>query len=230
MTRWQAVQRLELEFWSKWSTLALYRNLDVPNYWEQELAQFGFTWEGFRGLLVLDVGCGPIGLIHYLDHAAERICVDQLLTQYVRQRPLQGRQFSISAMGELLPLAARSVDLASCFNALGHMLDPDAALDEIARVLNLGGTALLMIHTFPGWLRPFYWIDRIHPHHYTAEAFVAKVKKRFGIEGLLTIKRSFDLPPVRWLSPSCWKYIAADMVVASTYIRASRAAWREPHV
>ncbi|MCU1233696.1 MAG: class SAM-dependent methyltransferase [Candidatus Solibacter sp.] len=223
IARWRAVQRLELDFWSRWTTLLPYRDLDLPKYWREEVAQFGTTWERFRGLRVLDVGCGPVGLIHYIEDAAERIRIDPLLPQYDQKLPLQGPQLSISAVAESLPLAARSIDLAICFNALDHMFDPEAALDEIARVLRAGGTALFMIHTFPPWLRPLFWMDRIHPYHYTAEAFAATVSRRFRIEERKTVRRHFDVPPRNWLTPSCWKYLAAGMVLASTYIRASHA-------
>jgi SAM-dependent methyltransferase len=223
LARWHTVQRLELEFWSRWTTLPPYRNLDVPEYWHQEVAQFGKTWDSFSGLRVLDVGCGPLGLIHFLDHAAERIRIDPLLSQYHRKLPLTGPQLSISAMAESLPLATHSVDLAICFNALDHMLDPEAALVEIARVVRPRGTTLFMIHTFAAWLRPLFWVDRLHPHHYTTGAFASMVAARFRIEQCKTVRRHFHVPLREWWKPSSWKYLIGGLVVTSTYIRASRA-------
>jgi SAM-dependent methyltransferase len=176
---------------------------------------------------VLDVGCGPFGLIHFADNAGERIRVDPMLLQYRQKLPLEGRQLSLSAMAELLPLAARSIDLAVCYNALDHMLNPEAALDEIARVLRPGGIALLMIHTFPAWLRPFFGVDRIHPHHYTAHAFQSMVRGRFRIDRLATVRRHFDLPPGKRWTPSSWKYRAGNLVVSSTYIRATAPSFAE---
>jgi SAM-dependent methyltransferase len=221
--RWRAAQRLELDFWGRWETLPPYRNLNIPAYWREEVARFGETWACFDGLRVLDVGCGPFGLIHFADGAVERIRVDPLLSQYPQKLPLEGRQLSISAMAESLPLAARSVDLAVCYNALDHMWNPEAALDELARVLRPGGTALLMIHTFPGWLRPLFWVDRMHPHHYTAGAFRSMVESCLRIEHFATVQRHFDLPPGNGCIPSFWKYRVGSMVVSSTYIRAKAA-------
>jgi ubiquinone/menaquinone biosynthesis C-methylase UbiE len=222
VARWRQAQRLELDFWRRWTTLPPYQDLDIPQYWRAEVAHFGTTWERFRGLRVLDVGCGPFGLIHYIDQAAERIRVDPLLPDYVEKLALPGPQLSISAMGESLPLAARSIDLAICFNALDHMLHPEAALDEIARVLKANGTALFMIHTFPAWLRPLFAMDHLHPHHYSAKAFEAAVQARFRIEGCKTERRRFHVPPSKWLNPACWKYMAAGLVVTATYITASQ--------
>jgi len=222
--RWRSVQRLELEFWSRWTTLPPFQNLDIPKYWRQEVAHFGEAWGCFRGLRVLDVGCGPVGLIHFADHAAERIRVDSLLPQYREKLTLGGRQLSLSAMAESLPLAARSIDLVVCYNALDHMWDPEAALDEMARVLRPGGAALLMVHTFPAGLRPLFWIDRMHPHHYTAPSFSLMVRSRLQVERCKTVKRHFELPAGKWWIPSSWKYRVGGLVVSSTYLRATKAA------
>ena len=169
---------------------------------------------------MLDVGCGPFGLVHFIEGAFERIRIDPLLPEYRQKLPLGGRQLSLSAIGESLPLAGGSIDVAVCYNALDHMRDPERALDELARVLRPGGIALLMIHTFPACLRPFFWIDRLHPHHFTAAAFTAMVRSRFQIDSAVTIRRHFELPKGAG-HPSLWKYKAANLVVSSTYVRAA---------
>jgi SAM-dependent methyltransferase len=218
--RWQASQRLELDFWKHWTQAAPYRNLDIPAYWTEELAHFGCSRELFSGLRVVDIGCGPYGLIHFLDNAALRIRVDPLLLQYESKMSLQDPQISLSALGEHLPLASGSVDVAICFNALDHMCDPSAALSEVRRVLRPGGTLLLMIHTFPRWVRPFFWVDRLHPHHWTASGFVDQVGRVFSVEHVETCHRRFSVPLSKWILPSSWKYLAGNLVVASTYVRA----------
>jgi ubiquinone/menaquinone biosynthesis C-methylase UbiE len=219
--RWQASQRLELDFWRHWNEATPYQNLDIPKYWSEELARFGCTRQIFTGRRVLDIGCGPYGLIHFLDDAAERIRIDPLLPRYETKMALTGPQLSLAALGEQMPLASASVDVAICFNALDHMCDPDAALREIRRVLRPGGTLLLMIHTFPSWTRPFFWVDRLHPHHWTARGFASQVGKVFRIDHMETAHRRFEVPFSKWILPSSWKYLAGNLVVASTYVRAS---------
>jgi ubiquinone/menaquinone biosynthesis C-methylase UbiE len=221
--RWLKAQRLELAFWRRWETLAPYAGLDLSKYWQEEIAHFGANWESFRGLRMLDVGCGPLGLIHFADQAAERIRLDPLLTQYERKPPLTGAQLSLSAVGESIPLSAGSVDLVVCFNSLDHMRDPSSAIAEMARVLRPGGRALFMIHTFPAWLRPLYWADRLHPHHYTAPEFSRLLAARFQIERAETVRRRFEVPLHQWCLPSSWKYMAANFVVSSTYVRCRAA-------
>jgi SAM-dependent methyltransferase len=219
--RWQASQRLELDFWQHWTQAAPYQNLDIPKYWSEELTRFGCTRRLFSGKRVLDIGCGPYGLIHFLDNAAERIRLDPLLPKYKDKMALAEPQLSISALGEHLPLAADSVDVAICFNALDHMCDPAAALAEVRRVLRPGGTLLLMIHTFPTWVRPFYWVDRLHPHHWTTSGFVVEVGREFRVDHVETFHRRFEVPLAKWVLPSSWKYLVGNLVVASTYVRAS---------
>ena len=134
--------------------------------------------------------------------------------------PLTGPQLSISGLGENLPLATGSIDVAICFNALDHMCDPGAALLEIKRVLRPAGTLLLMIHTFPAWTKPFFWVDRLHPHHWTASGFAEQVGSVFKLEHVETSRRRFEVPVAKWILPSSWKYLAGNLVVASTYVRA----------
>jgi len=220
--RWSASQLLELHFWQTWTKAAPYQNLDVPKYWSEELPRFGCSQDFFTGRRVLDIGCGPVGLIHFVDNAAERIRIDPLLLQYESRMALQGPQLSLAGLGEALPLASDSVDIAICFNALDHMQDPGAALAEIRRVLRPGGTLLLMIHSFPKWARPFFWVDRLHPHHWTAPAFVSQVGDSFEVERSETVRRRFDVPVSKWILPSSWKYLAGNLVVASTYVRARK--------
>jgi SAM-dependent methyltransferase len=207
--RWSASQRLELHFWKTWTHAAPYQGLDVPKYWSEELPRFGCSRDLFTGKRVLDIGCGPVGLIHFLDNAAERIRIDPLLLQYESRMTLPDPQLSLAGLGESI-----------CFNALDHMQDPAAALAEIRRVLRPGGTLLLMIHSFPKWARSFFWIDRLHPHHWTAPAFVRQVGNTFKVERSETVRRRFEVPLSKWIFPSSWKYLAGNLVVASTYIRA----------
>jgi SAM-dependent methyltransferase len=220
--RWSASQQLELHFWKTWTQAAPYQNLDVPKYWAEELPRFGCSQDFFTSRRVLDIGCGPVGLIHFLENASERIRIDPLLLQYESRMPLGGRQLSLAGLGESLPLATESIDIAICFNALDHMQDPSAALGEIKRVLRPGGTLLLMIHSFPTWARPFYWIDRLHPHHWTAPAFISQIGETFQVERSETVRRRFAVPVSRWILPSSWKYLAGNLVVASTYVRATK--------
>jgi len=42
--RWRTAQRLELDFWRRWTTLPPYRNLDIPKYWRREVARLALMF------------------------------------------------------------------------------------------------------------------------------------------------------------------------------------------
>jgi ubiquinone/menaquinone biosynthesis C-methylase UbiE len=195
--------------------------VNLDEYWQGEIAKFGLDAKFFQGRRVLDVGCGPVGLIHFLPQAAERVRLDPLLHMYEEKLPLPG--WSMAAAGEQLPLADRSMDIAICFNALDHMRDPAAALAEIARVLRPGGTLLLMIHTFPAWTMPLLAIDRLHPHHWTHAGFVDRVGCTFHVARARSERRVFPLALSERLKPSGWKYTGAGCVLSTTYVVAQNA-------
>jgi SAM-dependent methyltransferase len=215
-SRWHEAQAHELDFWRGWRDLAPYRGVQLDEYWQSEIAKFGLDSAFFAGRRVLDVGCGPVGLIHFLPQAAERVRLDPLLHVYNEKLPFPG--LSITAAGEQLPLAHRSVDIAICFNALDHMRDPAAALAEIARVLRPGGTLLLMIHTFPAWTMPLLAIDRLHPHHWTHAGFLDRVGEQFRVTRTHRERRVFPLTLRERLKPSGWKYTVAGWVLSTTYV------------
>ncbi len=101
--RWQASQKLELEFWKHWKEATPYQNLDLPEYWKGELSRFGYGREMFSGRRVMDIGCGPFGLIHFLDNAKARVRIDPLLPQYESKMMLPEPQLSLAALGEPSP-------------------------------------------------------------------------------------------------------------------------------
>ncbi len=222
--RWREAQQHELEFWRRWRHIAPYRNLDLEQYWAGERVRFGVPPDFFSGKRVLDAGCGPVGLIHFLPEAALRIRLDPLLRDYAERLSLPEPGLSLVAKAEQLPLLSDTVEVVICFNALDHMQDPQGALRELCRVAHPGGTVLLMVHTFPRWALPLLAVDRLHPHHWTRDEFVGQVARYFRVVRSVTVRRTFHVPARdRWCL-SCCKYLAAGLVLSSTYVVASRAS------
>lgn len=223
-TRWREAQEHELEFWRNWRAVPVYRDVDLGRYWSGERERLGLAPEHFRGLRVLDVGCGPAGLIHFLPEAALRIRIDPLLGEYADKLPLDEPGVSAIATGERLPLPDQAVDAVVCFNALDHMRDPQAALRELARVVRRGGSMLLMVHTFPRWALPLLAVDHLHPHHWTEASFVGRVREVAEVLRAHSERRRFGLGWRDRMRPSNWKYLAAGRILHTTYVVARRPA------
>lgn len=222
--RWREAQRHELDFWQRWRELPAYRALDLESYWAGEREKFALPVDFFTRRRVLDVGCGPVGLVHFLPEAALRVRLDPLLLEYEERLPLAEPQLSLAAGGEALPLAPASMDVCICFNALDHMRDPAAALAEMHRILRPGGALLVMVHSFPAWALPLLWPDRLHPHHWTHQAAARLLGEKFQVTRAHRARRHFRLPLSEMLKPSGWKYAAGNFILWSSYFTAQRPA------
>ena len=222
--RWRQAQRHELDFWEHWRELPAYQGLVLNSYWAGERIKFALPPDFFAGRRVLDVGCGPVGLVHFLPEAGARVRLYPLLVKYGGCLPLAEPQLSLAAAGEDLPLASASVDVCICFNAFDHMRNPQAALAEIHRVLRPHGTLLAMVHSFPAWVLPLLWPDRLHPHHWTHQAAARLLNRHFHVTHAHRARRQFQLPLRAMLMPSGWKYTVGNFVLWSSYFTAERPA------
>jgi SAM-dependent methyltransferase len=220
--RWKEAQKHEREFWARWRQMPVYQGLDLEKYWAGQVAKFGLAPEFFRGLRLLDVGCGPVGLVHFLPQSGLRVRVDPLLLEYPDRLPLPDPQLSLAAEGEQLPLASESIDACICFNALDHMREPSAALAEMRRVLRPGGTLLVMVHSYPAWMLPLTAIDRLHPHHWTHARAARLLASFFRVERAVRVHRDFGVPLARMLKASAWKQAAGQLVLSISYFTARR--------
>lgn len=223
-SRWSEAQQHELDFWRKWRDLPAYRGLDLEKYWAGERTRFDLPADFFAGRRVLDVGCGPVGLVHFLPEAGLRVRLDPLLTEYRERLPLAEPQLSVAAQGEALPLAGNSMDVCICFNALDHMREPAAAVAEMRRVLRPGGTLLVMVHDFPAWVLPLLWPDRLHPHHWTHGQARRLLAGAFEVVHAWREPRRFPMTLSQMLKPSGWKYLAGNFILATSYFTARKGA------
>jgi SAM-dependent methyltransferase len=212
--RWLKAQAHELDFWKCWRDAPAYAGFDVARFWTDQYSKLGAAADTFTGRHVVDIGCGPAGFVHFIPDAAARIRIDPLLAQYAQRLPLSEPQLSIAAAGEALPLASASMDVCLTFNVLDHMQDPRRALDEIFRILKPGGRLFVMTHTFPAWVLPVLWLDRLHPHHWTVGTLVGLISERFEIVHQHHERRHFESA---WHN---WKHAAGNLIVSSSYFAA----------
>lgn len=112
----------------------------------EQAAMLGFL-PPLAGLTVLDLasGTGRYGLLARQRGASRVIAIDNSPAM-LRASPLPWR---VQSTSESIPLPTASVDLVICALALGHLPRLQPSLDEIARVLKSGATALVSdVHPF----------------------------------------------------------------------------------
>lgn len=127
----------------------------------------------FPGKIVVDVGCGPVGVISVVE-AQKKVGVDPLIDEFRRIfKDLEPDVEYINAKAEDLPLPDDYVDVVFCVNTLNHVQDPERALRQIARILKPEGPFYFDVHDNPR--------SPEHPHVFTRDSLFYMLKKHFHV-------------------------------------------------
>jgi ubiquinone/menaquinone biosynthesis C-methylase UbiE len=202
-SRWEKAQVAEKKFWIK--TKSYWANQNPTHYWSGILSHgFNIDYQFFNGKSVLEVGCGPSGVIFELDNARTRIGLEPMdignLISDEKKKSIVKR-----GVGEAIPYPDNSFDVVISFNALDHSVDPPKVISEIHRVLRDEGDFLLWIYVLRDGYKALEGllnrVDSPHPFHFTvyqlmehvrANSFQLKHRKLDGGTGLPnnTIKKA----------------------------------------
>lgn len=106
----------------------------------RELLVFAQLAPGER---VIDVGCGPGFVLASASAAGQLVGVDvsEKMLETARERAQSARV--VRAAVERLPFSDETFNLAYCRSALHHVLDPEAMLREMVRVVRSGGRVVV---------------------------------------------------------------------------------------
>src|SRR5256885_5197756 len=141
--RWQRAQQYERGYWETLATriaAGSASQLDWYRWRADQLVQrlralgLGALTEGCAR--VIEVGCGPVGVVGFLP-AAERVAVGPLEPYYVTNPTLTAlREPTVHYRGgaaEALPCESGRYDLAIIENCIDHVRDARAAMSELRR-------------------------------------------------------------------------------------------------
>lgn len=165
----------------------------------------------FDGLICLDIGCGPMGSLTWLDNARAALGLDPLADEYMEFDIAGHRMLYLKADAEEIPLPTGYVDVVFSMNSLDHVDDVPAACREIRRVLRRGGWFIASLnlnepptptepwmlteeflekHLFHGWLREFYRVrpkiehDGGDPYRYFFQECPKEIEEAGGPQAL----------------------------------------------
>lgn len=174
--RWNRAQEAEKKYWrsTRW-----WLNDDRRLYWQEILNRgFGLDYNFFINKDVLEIGCGPSGIIFQIDTAKHRIGIEPMELGNLVSEDWK-KSIVKKGVGEELPFEDNSFDIVISFNALDHAINPDGVIRETHRVLRDNGDFLLWIYTLRDKYRPLQRIldslDPPHPHHFTYNEIISKV-------------------------------------------------------
>jgi SAM-dependent methyltransferase len=157
---WKA--RSELRFWRSWE-------MANSHYQRFYTEMFGLSLEDYRGKLILDIGCGPMGSLEWADMAAERVGLDPLARKYLAMGANRHKMRYVAAPSENIPFKNAYFDIVASFNSLDHVDDLNKTISEIIRVTKPNGLFLLFsdVGHEPTACEPlvFQWdvVDRFKP-------------------------------------------------------------------
>jgi SAM-dependent methyltransferase len=153
--------------------------------WKRHFTELDIPFDSFREQAMVDVGCGPVGIVYFLD-AKRNVGVDPLADQYEQWNGYWGKRVElVKSVGEAIPLSSSAFDAVFCINCLDHTFNPGAILREIARIVKPGG--LLVLHTdLDSPLRKLHKMVRkgcaeLHPQSLTYEWLTSELSRDFKI-------------------------------------------------
>jgi 2-polyprenyl-3-methyl-5-hydroxy-6-metoxy-1,4-benzoquinol methylase len=174
------------------------------------------------GLDIVEVGSGG-GHVLEMFPAARLTAID-VSGVYLEQARRRLDAYDVRFVkGEVdkLGLPPQSFDRVICTEVLEHVVDPDAVLETLARLLRPGGTAVITVPNDPlilrikaavrrspaGWLlgnRIEWGSDKYHLHRWTPRAFEARLRCHFDV-----VERRFA--PTRMLPVrACFRCLRKD--------------------
>jgi SAM-dependent methyltransferase len=191
--RWEVAQDYERGYWKSLADRIASGSVSQLDWYKwradelvKRLRRVGHENATTGAARVVEVGCGPIGVVSYFP-ASRRLAIDPLEEFYGAHAVLSAlRNPAVDyqrGVGEDLPAGSGQFDLAIMENCIDHVRDMDAVMQELKRVLTPNGILYLtvnarmplgfVVHRGLSRMR----IDAGHPHTFTRERVRSFVRR-----------------------------------------------------
>jgi SAM-dependent methyltransferase len=198
---WKDAQKAEKRFWDliyldEAKDISSYEKISFAsgiNFLTKIMHRHQVDMRHFSKKSVVDLGCGPYGLIYGLAHLSNLgFCsdskiygVDPLIKHYKKYQtfPESENLTLINAKGEDTGISDGTIDYVFSTNVVDHVDDPNAVIKEVRRILKKDGKFCVSCHVLYPVYAPishlFKYIDVNHPHHFTFNVLEEMLKKHF---------------------------------------------------
>ena len=222
--RWSEAQKSELDWWAHFRELPFYRNHSFERHWLDRISKLGVRQSDFRGKNIVEVGCGPFGVVACAFPNAYKIGIDPLIGKYKDRAAPSGNALLVSGVGESLPIRSDAADLVLCINVIDHVMSAGKVMAEIHRILKTSARLILEVHTFPWFFAPIMMFDHPHTYHWTRRSLIRLMRDcRLKIDRIEDLKFEVPLSIKSRFNPAYWKYIFGNWFMKLTYISASKS-------
>ena len=134
----------------------------VHNHWNKHrfLSEIVSLCGIAKGTAILDVGCGFVSVLHFLE--GKKYAIDPLAEEYAKHDVFGEIKLQVG-FGEYIPFPSKFFDVVFCTNTLDHTTDPVKVVAEMLRVLKHSGFLVVVVEVFVKKIRR----DSGHPHAFT---------------------------------------------------------------
>lgn len=186
--KWELAQVGEIDFWNGIAQNGYnaqsrdeFVEVGQKKHMLYQLSKLGLPLEHWRDKVVVEFGCGPAGMVEYLE-TKESYGVEPLYEKYLEQFPhLKNSRVNYLASPAEGPLEIDSniADLVISFNMLDHVYDPKKVLAEMARVAKKGAILLFQVFVYANKdeiIKKSGHHAELHPQSFLAEEVLEMLK------------------------------------------------------
>lgn len=184
LRRWEIAQEAERESWENFKSLKSdSTKRQLGEYWSWYLDLIGKHISFRPEWKILDVGCGPAGIINYIP-VGRRFGLDPLMDFYLSNFELPYDIEWKAGTMEHIPFDTDYFDVVITTNTLDHALDPRKGLKEMYRVIRTGGFLVLTVDCYAPIHRLLRIIrekvgkgDKPHPYNFSRRQIEAMIRE-----------------------------------------------------